>query len=464
MPQTLSGGGVAAYNTPAFKAQQGALREHDVVEISAKQEVEKKKGLSKGARLAIGITAGLGTIAGTAALICKGKANQLQKLYKEKLVLSNLPEKINFVEAKTVQEGIDFAKNVLKIKEVSPDFTLDAINFANKGIVDVANANKGKCFLPKKLIFKNMEDNTLAAVYKQIDKDCFGQMEINKKYFDDNFLTKYLKEHVCGLDEASEVTQKHREKIKEAVTEKNYSRQDLLEIEWSDEFKNIVKRFRKDPNSVSVKEKRTLARIYDATSKEYNETWYKYPDKFIEKNMKTFTDNGLSVDIDEIRKLKTEEQSDKLFDLLKELKEKHSTDLVFKYHDRAPETTIYHEMGHLQDYAKNLEKLDLSRWKFWQKNHNHSAFENHWGGMTYKGYHELFKKDEKAFKLLYPDLHEHWTNKEIQKTADKISTYARTGIGEFIAEVYAELISGAKLSDDVMALYKKYNGPMPGVY
>ena len=136
-------------STPSFKSQQEALREHDVVEISAKQEVEKKKGLSKGAKWAIGLTAGLGTIAGTAVLVCKGKTNQLQKLYKEKLVLSNLPEKIDFVEAKTVQEGIDFAKNVLKIKEVSPDFTLDAINFANKGIVDVANANKGKCMLPQ---------------------------------------------------------------------------------------------------------------------------------------------------------------------------------------------------------------------------------------------------------------------------------------------------------------------------
>ena len=60
-------------------------------------------------------------------------------------------------------------------------------------------------------------------------------------------------------------------------------------------------------------------------------------------------------------------------------------------------------------------------------------------------------------------MYEHLTNSEIQKTAGKISPYAQTGIGEFIADTYAELIKGTKLSDDVMALYKKYNGPLPGI-
>ena len=52
------------------------------------------------------------------------------------------------------------------------------------------------------------------------------------------------------------------------------------------------------------------------------------------------------------------------------------------------------------------------------------------------------------------------TDQNIQQTAGKVSWYAQTSIGEFVAEVYAKLVSGAKLPDDVMALYKKYNGPM----
>ena len=61
-------------STPSFKSQQEALREHDVVEISAKQEVEKKKGLSKGAKWAIGL--------GITGLACIGARYGLQNKIK----------------------------------------------------------------------------------------------------------------------------------------------------------------------------------------------------------------------------------------------------------------------------------------------------------------------------------------------------------------------------------------------
>ena len=63
------------------------------------------------------------------------------------------------------------------------------------------------------------------------------------------------------------------------------------------------------------------------------------------------------------------------------------------------------------------------------------------------------------FKKQYPDLYEFLTNKEKHNTALKVSSYASTGIGEFIAEVYAGLIQGKKYSNEVINLYKKYNGP-----
>lgn len=49
-------------------------------------------------------------------------------------------------------------------------------------------------------------------------------------------------------------------------------------------------------------------------------------------------------------------------------------------------------------------------------------------------------------------------------TAGEVSLYAKEGVGEFVAEVYSKMINGEKLSDDVLALYKKYNGPMPACY
>lgn len=51
-------------------------------------------------------------------------------------------------------------------------------------------------------------------------------------------------------------------------------------------------------------------------------------------------------------------------------------------------------------------------------------------------------------------------NVQIQKTAGKISEYAKSSPNEFVAETFSLLAQGQKLPDDVMALYKKYNGPM----
>ena len=56
--------------------------------------------------------------------------------------------------------------------------------------------------------------------------------------------------------------------------------------------------------------------------------------------------------------------------------------------------------------------------------------------------------------------HKEFINdKSIQEITGKVSPYSQTSSDEFIAEVYAGLVSGKKFSDDVMALYKKYGGP-----
>ena len=134
-------------------------------------------------------------------------------------------------------------------------------------------------------------------------------------------------------------------------------------------------------------------------------------------------------------------------------------------------------MGHLQDFAKNLKELDLKHWKLpsfkecynkarsGRKHIDNSSVEhvdNRWGGLTYKGYKNLFENDPAKFNKRYPDLYEFLTNQEYQQSAGKVSAYAQTSIGEFIAETYAKMVRGDKISDDVMKLYEKYNGPKLG--
>ncbi len=52
-----------------------------------------------------------------------------------------------------------------------------------------------------------------------------------------------------------------------------------------------------------------------------------------------------------------------------------------------------------------------------------------------------------------------WVSQADEQIAGLVSGYAMTKPREFIAETYAKLISGKKLPDEVLELYKKLNGP-----
>ena len=71
----------------------------------------------------------------------------------------------------------------------------------------------------------------------------------------------------------------------------------------------------------------------------------------------------------------------------------------------------------------------------------------------------FLQDNPEKFKKKYPDLYEFVTEKCNLQTSGKISAYAQSGIGEFIAETYARMIDGKTIPDDVMALYRKYKGP-----
>ena len=153
---------------PTMRGATNALERNPEQDIVVTEP--KKKKLSTAAKIGIGLAGVAGGLVGTCVLVSRHQTGKLKKLYNEKLVLSNLPEKLEFQEAKTLEEALKFAKDTLKIPEVDNNFTLEALNFVNRGLVDVANANKGKLFLPRKLHFENMNDGTMAKVlrkYKQ---------------------------------------------------------------------------------------------------------------------------------------------------------------------------------------------------------------------------------------------------------------------------------------------------------
>ena len=469
--------------TANFKGNVSAPLEKDTVEISTKN----KKKLSKKQKWAIGVGSVLG-LAAAGIAITHHKHSTISKLYKEKLILSNLPEKIEFKEAKTAEEGIKFAKEILGIKEVDEAFkeSVDAINVANKGLVDIANAYKGKLFLPPKLHFQEMKDTTIAGVVRDIKSPYFGNLIINKKFFNEKFLNNELDE-IFQIRKYAPKTDKKAlttaEKTIEKETKEQIKRQDLIHIQWSDEFHELHDKYTKSADSLTMMEKRKMYGIYQNTADAYSNIWDRNPYTIISNNKKLFTDQGLEINLEKLSKLSLKEQSEELEKLCKEYYKKTKKPLIYNQSNFDQSETIWHEVGgHLQDYAKNLKELDLKKHQIGTKEYWKNFFKkdlkevnkelerdsvdelnNRWGSIGHEEFKKFFEENPEAFKKKYPELYEFLTNREIQSTAGKISAYAQTGIGEFIAETAKEMIrvkkEGRKLSDEVIALYRKYNGP-----
>lgn len=306
--------------------------------------------------------------------------SELDEIYDKHLILDILPKNIIFKEAETVEEGIRFAKEVLKIPQVDDKFSLEAINFVNKSIVDVSNANAGRLFMPKSLVYEALDDFTYAAVNRTIDSSNFAQLSINSKYFDDSFLSDKIMQCLKIDGQNLFILGKDGKSIA------------LKELLPTDEFVSLAKKFFSD-KTMTIQEKRKLCYSLDGALSKI---------KFCP-----------SAEIGLIE----------------------------------PKSTIYHEMGHLQDFLLNLKETQDYDNRYVTK----TLFENMYS----------FIPDELR-KEVSPTNYEFFYDESVRNIVGQVSNYSKVSIGEFVAEVYSGLISGKKFSPEVMELYKKYNGPIPG--
>ena len=445
---------------------------NDSVELTSKEK-NTKSVKSKIKEYVLAGSGMLVALTGSIILFARHKGNQISKLYENKLIISNLPEKLEFREAKTIEEGIKFAKEILGIKEVDKGFTLDAINTANRGLVDVSNANKGKLFIPTRLGFeapKSKEDDYLAYVVKDIDSPSFGNLVINKNYFDEKVLDKEIKVFLYNKN-----GEKFFQFNKDTGTVGTILKVGCVRPFPSKDLMKLVEEFYKDSSKLNIYDKQKL--FYSLQYGTDNALGVlRSPLEHI-KNLawaKRTLFNG-TVNIDEVSKLSNDKQAEILKNMVKKLEDSGSF-WEFKYNIELPETTIYHEMGHLQDFARNLKELDVKQWFLnlkqiwkdaWHKTKTGEdksrvgvdEVDNRWGTLSKEHFEKLFNENSTKFKKLYPDLYEFITNQETQQSAGKVSSYAQSGIGEFIAETYKDMIAGKTIPNDVVQLYKKYKGP-----
>lgn len=385
----------------------------DTVSFKATEYIQtkpKKEGLSTGAKWGLGALALAGV--GTAIYFAtRGRVGAKQA--------QQLAEHIEFKPAKTVEEAVIWGKKNLGIKEYA-DFgitDLDAINWVNEGMTNVCNKMKGKLTMPRLVSYSELLDNnTLAGVSSQLQ----GKMSkyndyffVNKKIFNniDDEILKQIKTmadfYILKVEKNGMFTHYHR---------------DIQEI------KPLIEKITRYNNG-ELKNFKDKIDLYNNVSKcidEYN-ILFNFPDRTIKKILnntdckKLLANKKIETDLNIIDTFNLKQKQELLDDILFELGEK----VVIKHNNRSSYHTIYHEMGHLQD--------KILRTKAAGKYDNPS---------------------------LYPkELKEWLDNVTTMNTASKVSEYATSGPGEFIAETFADLIEGRKLSDDVMDLYKKYGGP-----
>ena len=405
-------------------------------------EPPKKQGLSKGVKWGIGI--GIAIIGGIIYCASKGKVkpssngrinNQINNI--QKVIL---PKNISAQTFTTKEEAINFAKNTLKINKIDDTMSLEALNDSINSIIKVSNKNGGQLFMPPELKFLQGKGDFTAKVITNISKSDFGTLAINSSLYNmselDSMLcsekwSKFLYTH----DGIPLFTFKDGKLI-------NSPRFNNITMQPDEKLSNLLKKYYKK-EVMTIKEKQKL--LLSLSNMVSDATLVKTaPINILEKvhmqHHEFLAQNGIEINLKNLATKSIEEQSAELSKILEKLVN-NKKNVSINCSTSSIEDAIFHEFGHLQDIGLNKE-LVLNTTEFAKR------------FSTRQYFNDVLLKKYSDFKL--PTF---ITNATEQNTAGKVSSYATSGIGEFIAETYAKLIKGEKLPDDVMLLYKKYNGP-----
>lgn len=442
--------------------------------VKQNNDNNKKKQLSNSTKIGIGV--GIAALTTIAFFVAKGRSSEAK----------NLAEHLEFKPAQTVKDAIKFGKENLGIKSYN-DFgenDLAVLNWLNEAFVNVSNKMNGKLRMPKHVIFtdnpKILGENTMAGVVldQNLPKDLkkySGYFYVNKKFFKDP--VAYVNSEINKF-------------VKLGYLEKSDSGKfelcELYSAETKNIFSEIMKDFQKNKSfNSAVRLSNALENVSNASN-----SLEKNPLDTIKVFLKDkelcnrLRNSGLNTNLEEIKKLPQKEQTDLRDEMYNVLEGKNAinyvNDLIAKDKEYAnklvekgfiekaepiktikldklfnivkytgkytgekvdfsplkltirdfdkttPFSTIYHEMGHLQDMKPRCNA-------------------------TQKYDYDYSK---------YPQELKDWVdNEENIRIANKVSAYSTHGPGEFIAETFAKLIEGRKLSQEVMDLYRKLEGP-----
>ena len=96
--------------------------------------------------------------------------------------INRLKKNIDFVPAKTIEEAVNFGKNILGVKNYD-GFTksdVDVVNWINNGLVHINNATKGKAKMPSEILYRDkiaQSDDLIGGAM-----NAYGKLFISKDY------------------------------------------------------------------------------------------------------------------------------------------------------------------------------------------------------------------------------------------------------------------------------------------
>lgn len=398
-------------------------------------EVKQEKGFSKEAKIVTGVIGALALAGGITYAIMrkpsegkkavdKAKA-ELSKDWKEAMEFFNikqLPEHIDFKEAKTLEEALQYGKTFLNIEYKAGKYgwNVDAVNFINRSIVDVSNAMKGKSYLPKEatpwLVVSNPEE--AAAAIRKNGKT----LDVNGLMFIRNGLDKDLKTIFKWLQKPDELAE-------------------YFDIKAEAEFKKLLEKY--TTGNLTYIEKWQ----FYCTFSEGIHSPLKNPMNVLKFLSKKYPE--LKLNIKELSSKTIEEQKLEMKKIIKKLKDEGKSITLVVDKCALPYEITYHELGHNQHCVSDYIVMGINdRKAFENKHHDFSLKKGDWDAMHNNG----------QIQIWHEPILEFFESKN-QTIAREVSNYAATNPAEFIAETFARKMQGYKFSDKVEALYKKYNGP-----
>lgn len=375
-----------------------------------KNKEQKENKLSKWPWIATATIATAATLTSVGLLVAKYRNSKA----------TQLAEHIDFSPAKTLEEAIEFGKKTFGIEEYSgfEAKDTDVVNFINEGIVNTSNFLKGKIRLPKKILYLEEAGTIKASVVTEGENS--GLFVLNKNIYSniDNTIDHYF----FNLETSNTVF------LVDLDTNKwDYKYSPLFEKEAIEPFIQEVIKF-KSGKYTTYKQKLSLFNSVNNAIEAVNSINrpLKYIKKFLskEENKSICSELNIPTDIEQIKQMSKEEQRLIIKKIIKNTKD--SIKLDFDMNAGSPFSTIYHELGHIQDMKPRC--LTTNKFDF-----DYSK---------------------------YPKELKDWVdNKENMEIAGSISEYATHGPGEFIAEFFAKIVSGETVSNEAKALYKKLGGP-----